>query len=44
MLPETGKISMKDINVELERTENSKVNLNEKSIRNLLMDKNTNIN
>lgn len=33
MLPETGKISMKDVNVELERTENSKINLNEEKIR-----------
>lgn len=33
MLPETGKISMKDVNVELERIENSKINLNEEKIR-----------
>lgn len=35
MLPETGKISMKDVNVELKRIENNKINLNEEEVRKL---------
>lgn len=35
MLPETGKISMKDVNVELKRIENNKINLNEEDVRKL---------
>ncbi len=35
MLPEIGKISMKDVNIELKRIENSKINLNEEEVRKL---------
>lgn len=35
MLPETGKISMKDVNVELKKSETSKISLNDIDVRNL---------
>lgn len=35
MLPQTGKISMKDVNVELKKSENSRTSLNDNDVRNL---------